>query len=212
MARRPPQQLDAAGDVAERRPVDAEDAHRPRLDAPGRRSSARSRSRARRTGSTRRTGRPASGCAARPARTRAWVVDGGVAVEQRDRLLEERGSRSRCRRPARPRSRAARARARGARGRRSAPGAASTSSIARWARSTAREASPTRVAVALAASNRSARSRSAGRSSGAHEVPQLDRALVLAAGLGVGVDRPRGVAGRDRRRAARGSGSCAAVQ
>ena len=37
-----------------------------------------------------------------------------------------------------------------------------------------------------------------GRSAGRHEVPELDRALVLPAGLGVGVDRARGVAGRDR--------------
>ena len=33
---------------------------------------------------------------------------------------------------------------------------------------------------------------------GGHEVPELDRALVLPASLGVGVDRTGGVAGRDR--------------
>ena len=40
---------------------------------------------------------------------------------------------------------------------------------------------------------------SVGRSvGGRHEVPELDRALVLPAGVGVGVDRTGGVARRDR--------------
>ena len=98
---------------------------------------------------------------ARPARTRASSVDGDapssrsmasssrridVAVSPASHDAYPYRSRARARRP------------------RSSAESASMSSMARWARSTACEASPTRVAVALAESNRSARSRSVGRS------------------------------------------------
>ncbi len=140
---------------------------------------------------------------ARPRRATPPTCRGGRSKRRADPPREDRppppadGSTSPCHRPATPRSPGALAR----RARRSTsppgPSVASTTSTARRARSTARDPSPIRSAAPLAASRRSARSRSVGRSVGRDQVPGVDRVLVLAGGLRVPIHGPRRVAGDD---------------